>query len=289
MQAKGWWQLLDGERVMSIRLMSAAWETRLQTTRKIVLLAMADNANDEGVCFPAINTIADKCSLTGRAVMIALKELEAAGYLLRHQRSGKATVYEIRPVAAWPKVQDGEKTASDSADEPDTHTPEHYSPLNIIHPCTTFTPELSSPITININKKIDSSEEFAEEPAAAPQTRALAAVKTHEVRGTRLAADWQLPHEWIADAISLQPSWTQEHALMISEGFADYWHSAAGARASKRDWRATWRNWCRNAKPLNNSTGAQRNGNAKNRGTLNRRADIAAALDADLDALGLFT
>lgn len=29
--------------------------------------------------------------------------------------------------------------------------------------------------------------------------------------------------------------------------FCDYWRAASGARARKRDWDATWRNWCRRA------------------------------------------
>jgi hypothetical protein len=34
-----------------------------------------------------------------------------------------------------------------------------------------------------------------------------------------------------------------------ADKFADYWHSKPGAAARKSDWAATWRNWCRNAKP----------------------------------------
>ena len=29
--------------------------------------------------------------------------------------------------------------------------------------------------------------------------------------------------------------------------FADHWHAKAGRDATKADWLATWRNWCRNA------------------------------------------
>lgn len=31
----------------------------------------------------------------------------------------------------------------------------------------------------------------------------------------------------------------------IGEQFRDYWLSAAGAKARKADWGATWRGWCR--------------------------------------------
>ncbi len=34
-------------------------------------------------------------------------------------------------------------------------------------------------------------------------------------------------------------------AAATFERFCDYWRAASGQRARKRDWVATWRNWCR--------------------------------------------
>lgn len=61
--------------------MSAVWELDIPATEKMVLLALADNANDEGLCWPAIKTIARKCSRSERAVQYAVKALEALGLL----------------------------------------------------------------------------------------------------------------------------------------------------------------------------------------------------------------
>lgn len=41
--------------------------------------------------------------------------------------------------------------------------------------------------------------------------------------------------------------------------FVDYWRGASGAKARKRDWDATWRNWCKKAADY----AADRNGNSK--------------------------
>jgi hypothetical protein len=34
-------------------------------------------------------------------------------------------------------------------------------------------------------------------------------------------------------------------AGQVRDNFRDWWHAATGARATKRDWPATWRVWCR--------------------------------------------
>lgn len=59
-------------------------------------------------------------------------------------------------------------------------------------------------------------------------------------RGSRLPADWEpseADHAFAID-LGLRPA-------RIAAQFRDYWHAKAGAQATKLDWSATWRNWCR--------------------------------------------
>ena len=42
---------------------------------------------------------------------------------------------------------------------------------------------------------------------------------------------------------------SREAVKAEAEKFRDYWTSVAGAKGRKTDWHATWRNWCRNARP----------------------------------------
>jgi uncharacterized protein YdaU (DUF1376 family) len=64
---------------------------------------------------------------------------------------------------------------------------------------------------------------------------------------TRLPQDWVLPLDWLEWA---EINYAPDRAAVRSEAdrFRDYWHAAPGAKGRKRDWFATWRNWCRNAK-----------------------------------------
>jgi len=71
------------------------------------------------------------------------------------------------------------------------------------------------------------------------------APKQSSEKGTRLPIGWLLPSDWVIDATDVGiPS----GAVQIeSDKFRDYWIAKAGSQAVKRDWRATWRNWCRSA------------------------------------------
>ena len=64
-------------------------------------------------------------------------------------------------------------------------------------------------------------------------------------RGTRLPADWVLPHDWGSWALAEYPQWTPEKVRREADSFRDHWRAKAGRDATKLDWFATWRNWCR--------------------------------------------
>lgn len=85
--------------------MSAVWRmSDLSATEKIVLLALADAANDDGVTWMAIKSrksgkldFIQKTSLSERAVQNSMKALEARGLLHREFRDGKGTIYNVLP------------------------------------------------------------------------------------------------------------------------------------------------------------------------------------------------
>jgi uncharacterized protein YdaU (DUF1376 family) len=92
----------------------------------------------------------------------------------------------------------------------------------------------------------DSPKASIPEPEPEPYTEeAKASSVGARKRGTRLPADWEIPEEWLEWACDLgggSSMWVSEAAK-----FRDYWTAKAGRDATKLDWFATWRNWCRNA------------------------------------------
>ena len=69
-------------------------------------------------------------------------------------------------------------------------------------------------------------------------------------RATRLPADWQLPDDWREWSAS-NTQLTGQQIAIEADKFRDYWTAQPGAKATKTDWQATWRNWCRSARPMN--------------------------------------
>lgn len=86
---------------MSIELMSKVWkcENLQDSTATFVLVALADWANDDGVCWPKIPALAHKCRLSERGVQKVIERLESAGYLTTKKNVGKgnANVFLVHP------------------------------------------------------------------------------------------------------------------------------------------------------------------------------------------------
>lgn len=78
--------------------MSAVWKhTDLRGTELLILLGLADHANDDGYCWPSYAKIAAKARTSTRWAMRCVKKLESQGYLIREHRGnvGRSNVYRI--------------------------------------------------------------------------------------------------------------------------------------------------------------------------------------------------
>jgi len=97
-------------------------------------------------------------------------------------------------------------------------------------------------------KKDGDGGKFGADKSQKPPSAAGAAASP-QPRGSRLDAGWELPKSWGDWALAEFPDWTPDTARLEAAKFADYWHAKAGKDGAKLDWLATWRNWCRNARP----------------------------------------
>jgi DNA-binding transcriptional ArsR family regulator len=152
--------------------MTLAWKSDLPAGRKMVLLALCDNANDQGECFPSVPMLAKKCSMGERTVQQHIADMEDAGILTREMRNGRSTIYHIDPrkfctPADFAPPQISHPTPAESAPPP---------PQNL-HP----TPADFAPITI---------KEPSVEPSGKHQKRAKAAPVAFEIPA------WVPPDAW---------------------------------------------------------------------------------------------
>ncbi|WP_407545983.1 helix-turn-helix domain-containing protein [Vibrio parahaemolyticus] len=73
---------------MSIKIQSYAWDIlAFKGNTKLVVLCLADFANDEGCCWPSLSTVARKSGVSVSTVKSIIKSLVEGGWLSRKSRS----------------------------------------------------------------------------------------------------------------------------------------------------------------------------------------------------------
>jgi len=82
---------------MSTLVMAACWPLTMPPTPKAVLISLADQANDQGVCWPSIDTITVRTCFGERAVRNAIRWLETAGLVKVEIGAMKANRYTVTP------------------------------------------------------------------------------------------------------------------------------------------------------------------------------------------------
>ncbi|MEF1310688.1 helix-turn-helix domain-containing protein [Vibrio mytili] len=76
---------------MSIKVMSYVWDIpSFKGSDKLVMLCLADHADDSGLCWPSIDTIARKSGVSPTTVKSTLKKLEVGGWLFKKNQFKKA-------------------------------------------------------------------------------------------------------------------------------------------------------------------------------------------------------
>jgi len=97
---------------MSMTLMVAAMKAKVgNPLRKLVLIKLADQANDQGECWPSFAHIAEHCEITRRSVINHINALRDAGFLSVQHRPGEkgnaSNVYHLH-------IASGDETLANS-------------------------------------------------------------------------------------------------------------------------------------------------------------------------------
>jgi hypothetical protein len=100
---------------MSIKWISYIWDkTDYRDGSALVALALADFANDEGLCHPKMATVAKKARLSVRLVQRIVKLLEGDGFLevVRKNGRGNQPVFQLKKVTSVTPFRDRERVTS---------------------------------------------------------------------------------------------------------------------------------------------------------------------------------
>lgn len=119
---------------MSFILTAASWDLDISDPlEKMVLLALANHAGDDGHCWPSVARIREKTKLCERTIRNKLKKLKEHGYLKVGYNSGHSSDY-ILQIPGAPKP----KESMERSPKTTKQTPAPNAP----HPGTACTPPL---------------------------------------------------------------------------------------------------------------------------------------------------
>ena len=87
---------------MSVDISSWVWKhSPTKGSERILLLSLADNSNDQGFCWPSLNTIAKRCKMSRRYAQRIVHNLESEGHIIIHYRRdderdlNKSNMYQV--------------------------------------------------------------------------------------------------------------------------------------------------------------------------------------------------
>lgn len=88
---------------MSIKLMSLVWEDPdFDPYERLVMLSLADHANDDGLCYPSIARLCQRTGMKERGVQTVIKRLVEKGRITVTRGAGKrgSNLFTIRSTPA---------------------------------------------------------------------------------------------------------------------------------------------------------------------------------------------
>lgn len=216
---------------MSVHVSSWVWKhSTTKGNDRLVLLALADIADDAGVCWPSVSHIASKTLLHEQTVRTRLKALKAAGELAWEDRPGTSNRFRVvmaTPTkSATPSDFLGGRKALTDPSEKDYPTPTNGSvdtPTNSFRRGTV----IDTPLTHQ-----DTSDEVEDE------------FELDIPSGSKTPIT--LPKPWVLTAEMKQWAATQTPLVDVVEAtreFVEYWREGEGKGKRKKNWVLTWRNW----------------------------------------------
>lgn len=225
-----------------------------------VLEALAFFMNDQsGVCFPSTDAVARIARVHPNVARKTLKELEANGLISTRQAPGCRRYFDLHldrlPLneTAGGNDLDGVKEVEPLKDVEGVKEVE-VAPLKKVEgapltslstPLKDLEPELTKELTREQRRELtslDAPERTLWETDHFDNTvKKIEKPKKTVDRGSRLSIT-ELPDDWKAFAEQEEPDLDPKR---LFENFKDYWAGLSGAKAIKKDWKGTWRNFVR--------------------------------------------
>jgi hypothetical protein len=226
---------------VSIRVMAVVWENAdLDPYERLVMLCLADHADDNGQCYPSIQRICDRTGMGERGVQNVIRRLSSNGRLSvengggRHVRNGYTITLNPAHNAAY------------HDEKPRTENP--VSGAETPHPIT----ETPHPITINPAPGAPETPRTVKEPSVSKTREALLTVLRPETADAFIAhrkAKRAKMTDHAADLIARSLMGHPDPDAVVNESikngwtgvFPDGFKSNSQQKAKPNGWTDTWR------------------------------------------------
>lgn len=239
---------------MSIELVAKAKKTRLHgdSTAKLLLIVLADYANDEGMAWPSVKTMAEETEKSERSIQLLLRKLEQMRLIrkgdqklvAKYAKGRRPTVYKLFPTA-----KKSETPVNATVERGETH----FTPETGYTGETGFTPRVqpTSPEGCNplhptgethfVSGVKPTSPKPSQEPSIEPSRESTRANKTDTTRLQALAnLTPDQSHRQLADEIGLD----------LDAELAKFRDHAIAGGHLPADPAAAFRNWLRRGREL---------------------------------------
>lgn len=211
-------------------------------------------------CYPSLETIMRVSRKSKPTVRAAIKALREKGFLSFEQEAGEKRIYYLN-LDLLPE-------AEQKVNRVNNRTDEKSSPGKEVNPVKNFTEEgqkvypgggkeLTPEGDKNFTPKREEKREIEQGSRTGNSLPAQAPWETDHLtndgkkvekpkrqatdKGSRLSIT-ELPDDWKAFAEQEEPDLDPQR---LFENFKDYWNGLSGAKAIKKDWKGTWRNFVR--------------------------------------------
>ncbi|MBS1674100.1 MAG: helix-turn-helix domain-containing protein [Actinobacteria bacterium] len=236
---------------MGYKALHWAWELPLKSTDKFVLIALADLADEKHSCYPGQKALAAMTGASEVTVRRAIARMEEQGLLTREERRNEA----------------GYKSSDRYFLQVGVSLESHRS-IRPVGDDLTGQPGQISPVTQD--DLTGQSDRYIEEYPPETHQRPTSGPRK---RGTRIPDPFLLTAEMKAWAAAEVPGLD---VVAHTREFVDHWRGESGAKATKLDWVAAWRNWMRKAHRWNAPKQQRATPDDRVRDGLDRGARLAA-------------
>ena len=236
---------------MSFKLSALAWNVEVdKSADRLVLLALASKADDNGRnCFPSVESICGLTVLNRKTVFAVISRLADRGLITVRKRVSTNSNEYLLHVDRWTENGSTENGTTQKGDNPKTvQRSSQKRDDGSTENGTTVVPKTGhySINTQSDTQSITQSESLSDRTPWETDhfdntVKKVEKPKKTVDRGSRLSIT-ELPDDWKAFAEQEEPDLDPKR---LFENFKDYWNGLSGAKAIKKDWKGTWRNFVR--------------------------------------------